>query len=50
VLKPIPTKGLTAADVDNLTRETREKMLEVLEDFAKDPESMSVASEVKKIN
>jgi hypothetical protein len=50
VLQPISTKGLTAADVDDLTRETREKMLKVLEDFAKDPESTSVASEAKKVN
>lgn len=28
VLKPISTKGLTAADVEDLTRDTREKMLE----------------------
>lgn len=27
VLKPIETKGLTAADVEDLTRDTREKML-----------------------
>jgi lysophosphatidate acyltransferase len=30
VLKPIETKGLTAADVDDLTRDTREKMLDVM--------------------
>lgn len=29
-MKPIPTKGLTAADVDELTRTTREKMLDEL--------------------
>ena len=28
VLSPIPTKGLTPADVDELARATREKMLE----------------------
>jgi len=50
VLEPIPTKDLTAADVDDLARETREKMLKVLEDFVKDPESTSVASEAKKVN
>jgi lysophosphatidate acyltransferase len=26
-MEPIPTKGLTAADVDDLARTTREKML-----------------------
>ena len=30
VLDPIPTKGLTAADVDELARTTREKMLDEL--------------------
>ena len=30
VLEPIPTEGLTAADVDELTRTTREKMLKEL--------------------
>jgi hypothetical protein len=49
-LPPIPTEGLTAADVDGLTRDTREKMLKVLEDFAKDPESISVAGGAKKDN
>ena len=50
VLPPIPTKGLTAKDVDDLTRDTRERMLKVLEDFASDPESSSVAGEAKKTN
>jgi hypothetical protein len=36
--------------VDALTQETRAKMLKVLEDFANDPESKSVAAEVKKVN
>jgi hypothetical protein len=36
--------------VDALTRDTREKMLKVLEDFAKDPESKSVAAETKKVD
>lgn len=30
MLDPIPTKGLTAADVDDLTRTTRELMLKEL--------------------
>lgn len=30
VLDPIPTKGLTSADVDELTRTTRELMLKEL--------------------
>jgi lysophosphatidate acyltransferase len=30
VLSPIPTKGLTTADVDELTRSTRELMLKEL--------------------
>jgi hypothetical protein len=42
VLPPIPTKGLTAADVDKLTLDTREKMLTALEEFAKDPGSKAV--------
>lgn len=42
VLPPIPTKDLTATDVDKLTLDTREKMLNVLEEFAKDPGSKAV--------
>jgi lysophosphatidate acyltransferase len=42
VLPPIPTEGLTAADVDRLTSETREKMLRALEELAKDPGSKAV--------
>jgi len=30
VLAPIPTKGLTSADVEDLATKTREKMLEEL--------------------
>ena len=30
VLDPIPTKGLTAADIDELAKTTREKMLDEL--------------------
>ena len=33
VLSPIPTVGLTIRDVDQLTRETRDKMLEALRDL-----------------
>lgn len=42
VLPPIPTKGLTATDVDSLTLDTRQKMLNVLEEFARDPGSKAV--------
>jgi hypothetical protein len=42
VLPPISTNDLTATDVDTLTIETREKMLRVLEEFAKDPDSKAV--------
>ncbi len=42
VLPPISTKDLTATDVDKLTLDTREKMLNVLEGFAKDPGSKAV--------
>jgi hypothetical protein len=42
VLPPTPTKGLTAADVDKLALDTREKMLTALEEFAKDPGSKAV--------
>jgi enoyl-CoA hydratase/carnithine racemase len=42
VLPPISTKGLTAADVDKLTLDTRQKMLQVLEEFARDPASQAV--------
>lgn len=37
VLPPIPTVGLEAKNVDDLTRDTREKMLKVLEEMAKEP-------------
>jgi hypothetical protein len=36
--------------VDALTQETRAKMLKVMEDFANDPESKSVAGGAKKAN
>lgn len=42
VLPPIPTKGLTATDVDSLTLDTRQKMLNVLEEFAREPGSKAV--------
>lgn len=42
VLPPIPTKGLTATDVDKLTLDTRDEMLRVLEEFARDPGSKAV--------
>lgn len=41
VLPPIPTASLTAADVDQLTLDTRAKMLQVLEEFSRDPESQA---------
>ncbi|PGH23631.1 hypothetical protein AJ80_02237 [Polytolypa hystricis UAMH7299] len=39
VLPPIPTKGLTPADVDELTTSTREKMLAVLTEMYKSRET-----------
>ncbi|KAJ9498863.1 1-acylglycerol-3-phosphate O-acyltransferase [Exophiala xenobiotica] len=44
VLDPIQTKGLTAADVDNLTRDTREKMLDAITAMGRDQRSLSVES------
>lgn len=44
VLDPIDTKGLTAADVDNLTRDTREKMLNTITSLAQDKASLSAES------
>ncbi|KAK5048220.1 hypothetical protein LTR84_005890 [Exophiala bonariae] len=44
VLDPVPTKGLTAADVDSLTRDVREKMLKTITELGKDPESRSISS------
>lgn len=43
VLQPISTAGMTAADVDGLTHDTREKMLETLKELAGQPESRSKA-------
>ncbi|KAJ9641730.1 uncharacterized protein PV06_03754 [Exophiala oligosperma] len=36
VLDPVDTKGLTSADVDNLTRDTREKMLNTIISLGQD--------------
>lgn len=44
VLPPVPTKGLKASDVDDLTRDIRAKMLKAIEDMAKDRGSKSVNS------
>ena len=43
-LKPIPTVGLTAADVDRLTSEIRQKMLNALEEMYTDTESKSLSA------
>lgn len=43
VLQPISTVGMTAADVDKLTQQTRNKMLETLMELAAQPESRSKA-------
>ncbi|KAL8740247.1 MAG: hypothetical protein Q9190_007026 [Brigantiaea leucoxantha] len=43
VLPPIPTKGLTASDVDHLTRTTREKMLDALIALGDTPEGKEAA-------
>ncbi len=42
VLDPIPTKGLTPADVNKLSEDTRNKMLEALYDLSEDKESKAV--------
>ena len=36
VLPPIPTVGLTSANVDDLTKDTREAMLKALLEFSKE--------------
>lgn len=41
VLDPIPTTGLTAADVDQLTKDTREKMLKTITAMGQDSNSQS---------
>ncbi|KAK0659406.1 putative 1-acyl-sn-glycerol-3-phosphate acyltransferase [Lasiodiplodia hormozganensis] len=43
VLPPIPTKGLTAADVDRLTTETRESMLRTLQELAHSEKGEAIA-------
>lgn len=49
VLPPISTKGLTNADVDSLTRDTRDKMLRALEEMAQDPSARTMSAvEAKK--
>lgn len=45
-MKPISTKGKTAADVDALLQETREVMLNALHEMAHDSQSM-MASKVE---
>lgn len=44
VLDPVSTKGLTAADVDSLTRDVREQMLKTIVQLGKDSESRSINS------
>jgi lysophosphatidate acyltransferase len=46
VLQPISTAGMTTADVDKLTQDTRNKMLETLVELAAQPESTSKAKKV----
>ena len=43
VLPPVSTQGLTAADVDELTRTTREKMLEALVALTETPMGQKAA-------
>lgn len=44
VLPPIPTVGLETKNVDDLTRDTRDKMLKVLEEMAQEPTAKAVKS------
>lgn len=46
VLDPIPTKGLTAADVNKLSEDTREKMLQALYEMFDDKQSKAVKAHV----
>lgn len=46
VLDPIPTKDLTAADVNRLSEDTREKMLQALYDLSEDKQSKAVKAHV----
>ena len=48
VLKPISTKGKTAADVDALLAETREAMLNALNEMAQDSQSMKESNVLAK--
>ncbi|KAK5956811.1 1-acylglycerol-3-phosphate O-acyltransferase [Knufia fluminis] len=48
VLKPISTKGRTAADVDALLAETREAMLNALKEMAQDSQSMKESNVLSK--
>ena len=45
VLPPISTKGLTPADVDSLTRDTRERMLKTLEELAQDDGAQAITAQ-----
>ncbi len=47
VLDPISTKGLTSSDVDQLTRDTREQMLNALTTMAQDAGSQAVRKQKK---
>ncbi|KAF7553622.1 hypothetical protein G7Z17_g3486 [Cylindrodendrum hubeiense] len=47
ILDPIPTKDLTAADVDELTRSTRENMLDVLIKLTASAQGRPVAAPAK---
>ncbi|KAJ9607294.1 1-acylglycerol-3-phosphate O-acyltransferase [Cladophialophora chaetospira] len=47
VLDPISTKGLTSTDVDKLTQDTREKMLNAITSMAQDSKSQSSLSRKK---
>ena len=48
VMDPIPTKGLTTADVDELTRTTREAMLRELVTLTAKARGTRVPSEVER--
>ena len=47
VLDPIPTTGLTAADVDDLTRRTRELMLKELVTLTEKARGPSLPSQLR---
>ena len=46
VLRPIPTKGLTSHDVEELARSTRELMLKELLELTESPAGKKVARPV----